>query len=361
MHARAGFLIALLALQACSSGSEPGDGAGGGGGSGSGSGSGGMASAGKSMGGASSAGMTSTPGGAGSSAGNDAGGTGGGPAALRGPCKNGTRIGGFDATLEDDYTTISGKVLNKFVRSTILSEVESDDACTLLKAENPYCSGGCASGEVCSSDSVCVASAVSQSVGDVAIVGFAQPATMKPVVPGNNYFVSGDVEFPHPGFEPGAPALLTAQGADLPGFTLRGTGVASLTLAAGDWQLERGKPFAISWDEGNVAEARLRVTLRVDQHGNSPVTMTCLTEDDGELEIAAKLIDALLDAGISGFPTGNLYRETIDSVELDAGCVEFGVGAHEQRTLKVAGYVPCMKQADCPEGATCNLALERCE
>jgi hypothetical protein len=350
-------VVALLLLQACSSGSEPDD-------PGGASGSAGMASAGKNMGGASSAGTTSTPGGAGSSAGGEtagAGGTAGGPPVLRGPCKSGTRIGGFDATLEDDYTTISGKVLNKLVRSTILTEVESDDACTLLKAENPYCSGGCASGEVCSSDSVCVASALSQSVGDVAIAGFAQPVTMKPVVPGNNYFVSGDVEFPHPGFEPGAPAMLTAQGADLPGFTLRGTGVASLALAAGDWQLERGKPFAISWDEGSVAEARLRVTLRVDQHGNSPVTMTCLTEDDGELEIAAKLIDALLDAGISGFPTGNVYRETIDSVELDAGCVEFGVGAHEQRTLKVAGYVPCMKQADCPEGTTCNVALERCE
>jgi hypothetical protein len=89
--------------------------------------------------------------------------------------------------------------------------------------------------------------------------------------------------------------------------------------------------------------------------------MTCLTEDDGELEITAKLIDALLDAGISGFPTGNVYRETLDSVELDAGCVELGVGAHEQRTLKVAGYVPCMKQADCPDGQTCNVALERCE
>jgi hypothetical protein len=358
MLARGALVVAALALSACSSDAEPDGSAGGAGGTA------GSSSAGKNTGGSSSAGTPSMTGGGGSSAGGSDGGSagaGGGVAALRGPCKSGTRLGGFDATLEDDYTTISGKVLSKFVRSTILTEVESDDACTLIKAENPYCSGGCASGEVCSSDAKCVASAVSQSVGDVTIGGFAQPVSMKPVVPGNNYFVSGDVEFPHPGFAPGAAAVLTAQGGDLPGFMLRGTGVAPLTLADGDWQLERSKPFAITWDKADVAAARIRVTLRVDQHGNSPVTMTCLTEDDGELEITAKLIDALLDAGISGFPTGNVYRETLDSVELDAGCVEFGVGAHEQRTLKVAGYVPCMKQADCPDGQTCNVALERCE
>jgi hypothetical protein len=357
-QARAVLATLVLVLPACSSDAEPDDGPG------AASSGSGTSSAGTNMGGTSSAGTNSTPGGAGNSVGGSDGGSGdssGAPAQLRGPCKDGTRLGGFGATLEDDYTTISGKVMSKFVRSTILTKVQSDDACTLIKAENPYCAGGCASGEMCSSDATCVASAISQSVGDVAIAGFARAVSMKPVVPGNNYFVSGDVEFPHPGFEAGAPAELSAQGGDLPAFSLHGTGVARLQLAGDDWQLERGKPLAVTWDEGAVGDARVRVTLRVDQHGNSPVTMTCLTEDDGELEIAAKLVDALLDAGVSGFPTGNVYRETLDSVELDAGCIEFSVGAHEQRTLKVAGYVPCMKQADCPDGTTCNLTLERCE
>jgi hypothetical protein len=362
MRSAASSLVLVLSLVvACSSDNGPDDNAGG---------SAGMAgknnTAGKSGGDGGSAGGSagkgpSTSGSAGKG-GSDGGSAGEAPGpGLRGSCKDGTRLGGFDATIEEDYTTISGKVLNKFVRSTILTEVKSDDDCSLMKAENPYCSPSCGSGTVCSSDKECVDAAMSQSVGVVEIAGFLKPVSMKPVVPGNNYFVSGDADFPHPGFEPGAATVLTAPGADLPAFTLRGTGVAKLELEEGAFELGRDKPFKVAWTAGDVDAARVRVTLRVDQHGNSPVTMTCISKDDGELEVAAALVNALLDAGITGFPSGNVYRETLDSVELDAGCVDFAVGAHEQRALKVAGYVPCTKPADCPEGTTCNTMLERCE
>jgi hypothetical protein len=360
MRSVASSLVLVLTLvAACSSDKDPDDNGG----------SAGMAgkntTAGKSGnegGGGSSAGKGPSTSGSAGKGGSEGGSGGEAPdPGLRGPCKDGTRLGGFDATIEEDYTTISGKVLNKFVRSTILTEVKADEECRLIKAENPYCSPSCGSGTVCSSDQECVDAALSQSVGVVEIAGFLKPVSMKPVVPGNNYFVSGDVDFPHPGFEPGAAAVLTAPGGDLPGFTLRGTGVAKLELTEGAFELERGKPFKVAWTAGDIDAARVRVTLRVDQHGNSPVTMTCISKDDGELEVAAALVDALLDAGITGFPSGNVYRETVDSVDLDAGCVDFSVGAHEQRALKVAGYVPCTKQADCPEGTTCNTMLERCE
>jgi hypothetical protein len=364
MRSAASSLVLVTALVlACSSNDDPDDDDPGGSAGTAGKDSGGSDSGGKSGSGGKAGGSAGKGGSsAGKGGGNSAGSGGDMPAPeLRGPCKDGTRLGGFDATIEDDYTTIGGKVLNRFVRSTILTEVESDADCSLIKAANPYCSPSCGSGKVCSSEQECVEAALSQSVGTVDISGFLKPVNMTPVVPGNNYFVPGADDFPHPAFEPGAAVVLAAAGGDLPGFTLNGVGVAPLALDETDFELARGKPFKISWTAGDVAAARVRVTLRVDQHGNSPVTMTCLSPDDGELEIAAKLVDALLDAGISGFPSGNVYRETVDSVELDAGCVELDVGAHEQRALKVAGYVPCKKQADCPEGTTCNVALERCE
>ena len=348
-------LLAVSGSLACSEDDATPDASGGAGGS-----AGSPAGAGTSTGGSKASGGTAAVAGSGGSPA-QAGAAGAAVTDLRGPCADGTRLGGFEAMLEQDYTSIRGKVLNAVVSSAILTELASDSGCKLVKAENPYCSGGCDSGQVCSSDAKCVAAAVSQSVGNVAISGLAAAATMKPVVPGNNYFVSGDIEFPHPGFEPGSATALTATGGDLPGFSLYGKGVAALALAQGDWILERTKPFLVTWTKGGVEEASLRITLRVDQHGTSPVTLTCVTDDDGELEVSATLVDALLDAGVTGFPTGQVYRETVDSVELGAGCVELAMAAHQQRTLRVAGYVPCRKQQDCPDGKTCNLPLERCE
>lgn len=351
-------LLALGCSLACSEdGATPDASAGAGGSAGSHATSSGASSGGSKASGGTAAATTGGSGGKAAQAGA------GGAAApeLRGACPDGTRLGGFEAVLEQDYTSVRGKLLNAVVRTTILTEVASSSECKLVKAENPYCSGGCESGQVCSSDAKCVAAPVSQSVGQVELAGLAAAVRMLPVVPGNNYFVSGDVEFPHPGFLPGAAIALTATGADLPGFSLSGKGVAALELAQGDWVLERTQAFLVTWTEDSVEDATLRITLRVDQHGNSPVTLTCVTADDGELEIPSTLVDALLDAGVTGFPTGQVYRETLDSVELSAGCVELAMSAHQQRTLRVAGYVPCRKQQDCPEGKTCNLQLERCE
>ena len=59
--------------------------------------------------------------------------------------------------------------------------------------------------------------------------------------------------------------------------------------------------------------------------GKSPAEIVCVTEDTGTLEIAADLIDLLLDSGTSGEPAGTVTRRTVDSDMIDRGCVELRV------------------------------------
>lgn len=340
------WLVVLLGAPACGNEAQaPSDSTGGHGGSGGSSVAGGPAT-----------------GGTAADGGMDSGGAADGgqpPTPLRGRCAVGTRTGDFSAVLEPDVTTVRGQVWDKPARSRILTEVARNGDCWLTKSENPRCSPSCSGTETCSADGVCVPVPISRSVGDVSILGLARPVKMSPLMPGNNYFVAG--EFPAHGFEPGAAVLLEAVGADLKPFTLSGIGVAQLELPEAAWLLERDEPFVVTWNAGAVPEAVVRVAFNVDQHGTAPLVLGCETKDDGELSIDAGLINALLDAGVTGFPSGHVNRETVDSVRQGDACVELAIGAHVRRGLKVAGYTACVRQSDCPDGQTCNLQLQRCE
>lgn len=278
---------------------------------------------------------------------------------LHGRCAAGTRIGDFSAVLEPEVTVVRGQVWNAAVATRVTTEVAREGDCWLVKSESPHCETSCAGSEVCSADARCVPAPASRSVGKVVMRGLLAAVEMSPLMPGNNYFVSGD--FPEKGFDPGSAIALEAAGGDVSGFSLHGVGVENLELPEADWVISKGHPFTLSWSQGSVSDAVVRVSFNVDQHGSAPVNLACETADDGELTVDAKLIDALIDAGVTGFPSGHVTRETVDSVSVDSGCIELSIGAHVRRGLGVEGYVACTKQADCPDGKTCNLKLQRCE
>ena len=263
------------------------------------------------------------------------------------------------SVLEPDVTTVRGQVWNRALATRVTTEVAREGDCWLTKSESPRCATPCSGTDVCGAEERCVPASVSRSVGDVKVTGLAAPVAMSPLMPGNNYFVSGD--FPARGFEPGASIDLSATGGDLEPFELHGIGVEGLELPADDWILRADVPFVVTWQAGTTKGAVVRVSLNVDQHGSAPVNLACETADDGELSIDAVLVNALLEAGVTGFPSGHVNRETVDSVQLANGCIELSVGAHVRRGLGVDGYVACTKQSDCPEGKTCNLKLQRCE
>ena len=74
------------------------------------------------------------------------------------------------------------------------------------------------------------------------------------------------------------------------------------------------------------------------------------------------MVTALVDAGVSGFPTGSLSRQTADSVTVDGECMDFVVSSPRRaKEVRVEGFTPCDEPSDCPPGQECNFEIELCE
>jgi hypothetical protein len=64
--------------------------------------------------------------------------------------------------------------------------------------------------------------------------------------------------------------------------------------------------------------------------------------------------------GVSGFATAHLYRRTVDSTTLSVGCVQLTVSSYVYGKLQVTGHTACNVPPDCPEGETCDVAIQTC-
>jgi len=258
-----------------------------------------------------------------------------------------------------------------------LEEVASEGDCRLLRRVNPFCDPPCAGGDVCGQDGDCHPFPLNVSAGPVEIAGTLAdpgggPVTIAPNATGG--YAKTDV--PLPLFEPGASVSLTAPGDVAPAFALHAVGVADLELPDETLTMTKGAPLTITWtaaQEPPAGAARIYFTINVDQHGNSPATLACDVADTGSYTVPASLITQLVDLGVSGFSTFDVYRRTVDSASLDmsgwgqpgglagdTGCVELRVMSYAPGKVLVEGHVPCTKDLDCPDGQTCDKAIQTC-
>ncbi|MBT9555738.1 MAG: hypothetical protein IV100_06890 [Myxococcales bacterium] len=283
---------------------------------------------------------------------------------LAGPCAPDRRIGGFTVEAQDEYSLVDGKVLAGVVPVSIPEPVLLDlgPSCALTKRRILYCDPGCGPSETCGLDETCIAYPSSQDVGTVTITGLAGgTVTLTPKKPGNNYF---DTDVPHPVFAAGSTITMSAAGGAA-AFELHAIGVRDLPIAPIQWNLAAGEPLSVTWEapptEAVVPGAVIEVRMSVDQHGSSPATLTCVLDDTGSAEIPAVAVDALLAAGISGFPNGRLRRMTADHTDAVGGCVELVVTSTREALVRVEGVTPCKSKADCPSGQTCDTVIELCK
>lgn len=251
---------------------------------------------------------------------------------LAGACPRESLLGTFTvanrATSNQQYAAVEGKVLDRPNPAPILRG-EYDD-CRLLQRPNPFCNPACGEDEVCVADGVCSSTPRAQDMGTIQFRGLAQCLSLTPKVPGNNYFAT-DVAL---GIAPLGSAIELQMPAGGASATLYGVGVEDLPLAEQAWDLVQGSPLTIEWPApASPSRSRMLVFLNIDQHGAAPVTLVCDTADDGELSISTQAVDALFEAGVSGFPNAGLVRRTMDSVSTQAGCVEFAVTS--ERVAKV--------------------------
>jgi hypothetical protein len=132
-----------------------------------------------------------------------------------------------------------------------------------------------------------------------------------------------------------------------------------LELTGASDVIQPARDFVISWTSGH-APARVRVQVNVDQHGTTPVTISCELPDLAQLTLEAALVSKLLAFGVSGFPTLTVTRQAVGSTSLPAGCIGLDVISVARQALSIPGHTPCKRNADCPVGLSCDVASESC-
>ncbi len=280
------------------------------------------------------------------------------PVELDGACPLNERVGLFSLVHEADYSAVDGEIHTAIVPTTFVEETIAAGGCRLLEPQNPFCDPPCSSGEACSQAGTCIPYPERLETGVVTLAGLEVDVVMSPRAD-KRYF---ETTLPHPVFRPGAAISLTSTGGELGPLALSGRGFAPLELIGSLWTVQAGQPLVVEWvvPEASDDETSFQLTINVDQHGTAPTVLACEGPDSGRFEVPATVIDALLQAGVSGFPVGHAYRRTLDSTATDTGCVEFQVRSHQSAQLEIAGHMPCTSTADCADGLSCDVMNETC-
>ena len=279
---------------------------------------------------------------------------------FRGECPLDKKLGTFSVRTLDDYPIVNGTVSDSVNPVSILTEVKKEGRCSLLKKENPVCEPNCNSEQVCDLSGKCIDRPVSLNVGTVELKGLLKNISMEPVQPGNKYFDTTMEEMPP--YNIGNKITLTSIGGSYIPLKLFGAGVELLTLKTQSILIQNGTDLIIEWDKPKKElGTKIHIKINIDQHGASPVSLFCLFDDTGSASIPSSIIEALLNSGVSGYPSGLITRKTVDSMDFENGCVDFEVSVPKELSVNVDGVTPCKNDEDCPDGQTCNLEIEICE
>jgi len=286
------------------------------------------------------------------------------PPDLGGACPLAERLGGFQAVDDGEYGYVDGTVDDHVLPVSVLELVASEGDCRLFKRTNPFCDPPCGGGQTCDYDGACLPYPAPQDLGTVTISGLdGDPIVMHPVQPGNLYY---NTELFYPPWTPGARVSLVTTGGAYAPMSAEGVAPDPLDPSATTWTLTAGQPLVVAWDApAGAVPARVELQLLIDQHGNAPASLRCDFADDGQGTVPTAILEQLRGMGVSGFPSGKLVRQTLDRADVVAGgetigCMDFAVRTPRNIKVVVSGHVPCTKDADCPDGKTCDEALETC-
>ena len=206
--------------------------------------------------------------------------------------------------------------------------------CVLWRRRNPTCDPPCESGETCDFDGACVPYPTQKDAGIITINGLSEPVSVEPMAPTNSY---AKVNMSHPAFEPGAAIEMISTAGYFGVLNMQGVGVEPLLDPPLDWTMTSGQPLDVTWTApSSDTGSQIHLSLNIDQHGQSPLTLVCDFPDTGAAVVPLSLVDALINAGVSGNPSGRLTRRTVDSTDVPDGCVEFRITSSVKANVQVA-------------------------
>ena len=276
--------------------------------------------------------------------------------ALVAGCAPGERVGGFSILLGEDYTSVSGAVMDGVAPSNVPDVLGTSGTCTLFGPRDLFCDPACTTlGETCGEEGVCIAAPTKQDVGTVTVDGMNTEVVIDLGSITSDYSLVFDD--PYPGFDEGAGLTLTATGGVFEPITLTGSGPGPVTGAQESVTVQEDTPVTLSWDAGGVADTQMQVLLDVNVHGARTGWIVCDAPDSGDFEIPADLVTSLINLGLSGFPKLVLTRRSIDTAEVSSGCVELSVHAQTTLTVEIPGLLSCNTDEDCESGQVCEEDL----
>ena len=128
------------------------------------------------------------------------------------------------------------------------------------------------------------------------------------------------------------------------------------------WTLAAGTALEITWTPPTTdVGTEVVAVLRIDQHGTTPSALECVFPDTGSGVVTAETMDALIDAGLTGFPAGG-SAVVPPTMQTSTTAPVWSFSRARSRCLGWRSRAtPCRTDAECPEGQTCNVELERCE
>lgn len=280
--------------------------------------------------------------------------------ALRGACPLDAKIGAFKVEMNEDvgYTAVDGVVKDGLVPGQVPEVAVVEGDCQLLRRRRLVCDPSCGSGFTCGFDETCVPMPVGQNQGHITLRGLVQPLGLDPIQPGNTYFYT---RLPHPGFVVDNVIQLTSTPGYFGTLEMYGIGVTKLVPTESKWVVTEGEALAVHWTAPPAgARSTVYLEINVDQHGITPLTLTCELPDTGSAILPASVIDGLMGAGVTGYPVGRVTRRTMDSITHDDQCVEFMVSSVSSVAVEVTGHIPCARQEDCPSTMLCNTEIQQC-
>jgi len=247
-------------------------------------------------------------------------------------CKLSERVGKFPIMIDQNGIGAIGPdgVMNRVETGKVLQEKESEGPCRFLIREEPECDPWCdPQGEQCNFDLECEPLPETKSVGTVTVTGLTVPVELE-MMPNGQY---GKWDFEEKPFEAGSCIELVAEGDEIEGFALQGHGVEMIEVPDMTLDFTTGEPFSVGWTPSD-GPGKIRITINLAQHMLVP-TLICEVEDIGSYTVPATMTAALVSYGMQGAVEAWMYRFTVDSVEIEEGCVEMEIQTRKFWKLKV--------------------------
>jgi hypothetical protein len=261
-------------------------------------------------------------------------------------------------------TSIVGRVYERAAPSKIqwLRQAEEGE-CQLLKPRAPFCDPACTGGAVCEADDTCTPVPKALDLGTITLSGLNDdsgdhPLELTALAPSNTYQPRGSSPFVYPPFEEGAVVQLSTEGGAYEPFELSAPAIAPLELSAtSPLPFDPEGTTTIRWaPPADSAASHIIVRVDISHHGGQKGELLCETDDDGELELPAALVQGLVDLGVAGYPTIQVVRESKTTLPQAPG-IALAISSSITLELDIPGITSCSEpgqQDVCGEGELCQ-------